>query len=118
VDSPRIWASIVIPRSDLAPRACLPAAGNRDGGRRLLVWSMYSCGEPRVSSKGGVAGRPFGLLKFDFLLQIGPSVSDRRACYVLRRRPLITSFLLARHQRRTLAAGPDSTLFLEGLCQS
>jgi hypothetical protein len=32
----------------------------------------------------GVAGRPFGLLRHDLLLQIGPSVPGLRACYVLR----------------------------------
>src|SRR5262249_43403112 len=37
-----------------------------------------------VSSKRGVAGRPFGQVRYDLLLQIGPSVSDRRAGYVLR----------------------------------
>jgi hypothetical protein len=37
-----------------------------------------------VSSKGGVAGRPFRRLRFDLLLQIGPSVSDTTACYILR----------------------------------
>ena len=33
----------------------------------------------------GVARRSFGLLRLDLLLQIDPSVSDPRACYILRR---------------------------------
>jgi hypothetical protein len=33
----------------------------------------------------GVARRSFGLLRFDLLLQIDPSASDPRACYILRR---------------------------------
>ena len=33
----------------------------------------------------GVARRSFGLVRLDLLLQIGPSVPDRRACYVSRR---------------------------------
>jgi hypothetical protein len=41
----------------------------------------------------GVARRSLGLVRLDLLLQIDPSVSDSRACYILRPRPLITSFL-------------------------
>jgi hypothetical protein len=37
-----------------------------------------------VASKGGVARRRFGLVRYDLLLQIGPSALDGRACYVLR----------------------------------
>src|SRR5262249_2014287 len=44
----------------------------------------------------GVARRSFGLLRYDLLLQIDPSASGPRAGYVLRRGPLITSFLSAR----------------------
>jgi type VI secretion system secreted protein Hcp len=54
----------------------------------LMLACLYGqstpAGGPRVSSDGGVAGRPFGLVRHDLLLQIGPSVPGCRACYVLR----------------------------------
>src|SRR5262245_40427429 len=63
-----------------------------------VVWSMY-CGRLGWGIlERGVAGRLFGQVRFDLLLQISPSVSERRACYVLRHRPLITSFLLVGHR--------------------
>jgi hypothetical protein len=41
-------------------------------------------------------GELTGLLRYDLLLQIAPSAPGPRACYLLRQRPLITSFLSAR----------------------
>ena len=49
-----------------------------------LYGQSTPAGMPRVSSDGGVAGRLFGQVRCDLLLQISPSVSGRRACYVLR----------------------------------
>jgi CHC2 zinc finger len=46
--------------------------------------------------KRGVARRSFGLLRRDLLLQIDPSVAGPSAGYILRSRPLITSFRSAR----------------------
>jgi hypothetical protein len=37
-----------------------------------------------VPFSGGVAGMPFGRLRYDLLLQIGPSVTDPSAGYILR----------------------------------
>src|SRR5262249_2396317 len=67
-------------------------------GPGRVVCSMYSKGSSWGILERGVAGRPFGLVRFDLLLQIGPSVPCPRACYVLRPRPLITSFLPARRR--------------------
>ena len=50
----------------------------------------------------GVARRSFGLLRYDLLLQIDPSVTDLNAGYILRHRPLITSFRCVR-----LLGGPS-----------
>src|SRR5262245_59918724 len=50
----------------------------------------------------GVARRSFRLLRRDLLLQIDPSAPGPRAGYILRRGPLITSFLSARRS----AEGP------------
>src|SRR5439155_1040337 len=44
----------------------------------------------------GVARRSFGLLRYDLLLQIDPFALGPRAGYILRRGPLITSFLSVR----------------------
>src|SRR5262245_52225153 len=50
----------------------------------------------------GVARRSVGLLRYNLLLQIDPSVTDRSAGYILRHRPLITSFRCVR-----LRGGPS-----------
>ena len=52
-------------------------------GRVRLYGQSTPAGMPRVSSDGVVAGRLFGQVRFDLLLQISPSVSGSRACYVL-----------------------------------
>src|SRR5262249_559542 len=59
---------------------------------------VHFCSRPRVESilNRGVARRSFGLLRCDLLLQIDPSASGPRAGYILRQRPLITSFLSVR----------------------
>src|SRR4051812_44407642 len=75
--------------------------------RGLLVWSILLPGRCLGYPRRGVAGRPFGLVRLDLLLQIGPSASGCRACYVLRPGPLITSFLPPR-----LRGGPRDCVVL------
>src|SRR4051794_15742730 len=50
-------------------------------------------------------------LAADWPLRVGPG-----ACYVLRHRPLLTSFPRVRHPRRTPAAASRSTTFSEAPC--
>src|SRR5262249_47042433 len=83
-------------------RPSSPAAAHREAANQTRGWAAVRlsgrctpAGAPLVSSDGGVAGRLFGQVRFDLLLQISPSVSDHGACYVLRLGPLIPSFLLA-----------------------
>src|SRR5262249_46937954 len=73
---------------------------------------------PGVTSFGEVARRSFRLVRRDLWLQIDPSALDDRAGYILRPRPLITSFLGIRLCRRTLAAVAPwlSTPFPEAVC--
>jgi hypothetical protein len=49
---------------------------SRNGPNVRLYAHFTPDGPSGVSSSGGVAGRPFRPLKYDLLLQIGPSVSD------------------------------------------
>jgi hypothetical protein len=52
----------------------------------------------------GVAGRSFGLLRYDLLLQIDPSVTDPSAGYILRRTTSYHKLPLRPSSRRILAA--------------
>src|SRR6516165_2486462 len=85
-------------------------------GLGLLVCSSHSRHLAGSILFRGVAGRSIGLLRRDLLLQIDPSASGARACYILRPGPLITSFLTARPRRRALAAAIPSSPFPEAPC--
>jgi hypothetical protein len=62
----------------------LVALANRLRLPRSACMFNLLAGRQLRESFGGVAGRSFGQVRFDLLLQIDPSVSSRRACYILR----------------------------------
>src|SRR5262249_21783500 len=83
------WLSVMSRKTEMAARsACMV---NVTPG--LLIGSIL---------ERGVARRSFGLLRYDLWLQIDPSVTDPSAGYILRHRPLITSFRCVR-----LLGGPS-----------